>query len=241
MGQELINPSFEEWVRYLFDHPVTDPAWYWDINRERWNERDSSALALNYLTQLFENAGTILAPYSDAQVNQGLWYISFNGASDYFRSLHNLAVPIQKRLQCIESMYSLFEQVFFVRCSPHLSHVLHSDEPYPQGYTVINLACYMCWDNASTIYTNAIIEDYLEHYSRTMLDVLSRILELDSIACQESALHGLGHYKSFSRHFPDEITKYDVISIISKWLKTHKNIPNQLKNYALEARFGNVR
>jgi hypothetical protein len=72
MGFKLTDLSFKEWVKHVFDHPVTDPAWHFDINSEWWDS--SSEEAMHYMTQLFENDGAILAPYSDAQLNQGLWY-----------------------------------------------------------------------------------------------------------------------------------------------------------------------
>ncbi len=238
MGYGLSDLNFEEWVVHIFDHPVTDPAWYWDMDAEWWHH--SHEEAVDYMTKLFEYAGNILVSYTDEQANQGLWYLSSTTISDYFNALHDVTIPIQKRLRCLESIYSLFKQLYTVRCSLHLSHLVRSDEPNPTGYSIINLSCYMWWDNVSTIYTGAIIEDYLELYSRTMLDVLKRILELESIACQESALHGLSHYQSFSRHFREDVTKHEVIDIISNWLKTHKKIPASLKTYALAARFGGV-
>jgi hypothetical protein len=241
MGEGLTNITFERWVEHIFDHPVTDPPWYHALNREQWSMSNRASTIVDYLTTLFENSGLLLKAYTDEQASQGLWYISMNVLSGYFHALHDPSIPLEKRLQCIASIYSLFEQVFAVRCSPHLSHTLRSIESYPEDYSRLNMSCFMWWDNASTIYVGAILEPYLEQYSRTLLEVLRRILELDSIACQESALHGLGHYESYSKHFREEISKYDVIGMISKWLKTHKDVPEQLKTYALVARFGNVR
>jgi hypothetical protein len=64
-----------------------------------------------------------------------------------------------------------------------------------------------------------------------VLDVLTRTLALDSIACQEAALHGLGHW-----HFayPEE-TK----SIIDTYLAEARP-EGPLLEYARQARAGHV-
>jgi hypothetical protein len=34
MSKVLTDLSFDEWVRHVFDHPVTEPAWHWDENAD---------------------------------------------------------------------------------------------------------------------------------------------------------------------------------------------------------------
>src|ERR1044071_1989156 len=40
------NISYEEWVRYVFDHPVLDPQWWWQDpesgHLQHWNEEADS-------------------------------------------------------------------------------------------------------------------------------------------------------------------------------------------------------
>ncbi|MBX3080996.1 MAG: hypothetical protein KF716_05130 [Anaerolineae bacterium] len=40
MENQLTDLSFDDWVRYVFDHPVDHlvPEWYWQVDRDRWNE-----------------------------------------------------------------------------------------------------------------------------------------------------------------------------------------------------------
>ena len=97
MGHGLSDITFEEWVVHIFDHPVTDPAWYWDMEAEWWSS--SSEEQVRYMTQLFENAGAVLVLYSDAQVNQGLWYMDSSASGDYMRVLEYASVPINDRKQ----------------------------------------------------------------------------------------------------------------------------------------------
>ncbi|MEP6987554.1 MAG: hypothetical protein ABI970_18255, partial [Chloroflexota bacterium] len=108
MGQELTDLSFEDWVKYIFNHPVTDPAWHWETDIDWWSESESPEITVSFMTQLFENAGEILAPYFDAQVNQGLWYID-SEIQGYMYTLRNSKVLLDDRLRCINSIFTLYQ------------------------------------------------------------------------------------------------------------------------------------
>ena len=127
--------KFDEWVTFIFDHPITNPAWHWDANL-LWPELDLH-LDVAYITQVFAEPDRILKPFSDAQVNQGL-YLLLN--EDYMFSLREQTVPLAERLRGIRSMEALFAKCFAVRCSPHLSHLDES------GANPLNAVCYMWWD-----------------------------------------------------------------------------------------------
>ena len=64
------------------------------------------------------------------------------------------------------------------------------------------------------------------------LETMAKILEFDSLACQESALHGLGHWH---RIFPQQIE-----SLIDEFLLLHSGARPQLLTYARAARGGCV-
>lgn len=228
MGQELIDLSFEEWVVHIFDHPVTNPAWHFDPNSAWWYSSEEESIS--YLTQLFENNGAILAPYSDAQLNQGLWYLVGIHSGDYLRVIRDNSVPLADRIRCIESIFNFYEHVFAVRCSPHLCYLLETSEPEPAGLSALNSVCYMWWD-ISPLY-GAMEIDNLQLISEAVLNVMKKALELDSVACQESALHGLGHWHF---EFPQEVN-----NIIDSWLAEHLSISEDLKFYAERAQVGRV-
>ena len=136
MGQGLSDITFEEWIIHIFDHQVTDPAWYWDKDAEWWDYSPEDAI--DYMTRFFENAGAILTPYSDAQINVSLWYMASNAASDYMRVLEDSAVPIDARKQCIQAIFNLYQQVFAKRCTQHLSQFSSGPE-----IGSLNSICYM--------------------------------------------------------------------------------------------------
>lgn len=224
MSRQLTDLTFEEWLIYVFDRPVDDVrlAWYWDAEANWW--RGGNAQIVQFVTQAFENAKTLLEPYDDAQLNQGLWFIASNGCSDYMFALLDPQVPGSARQRCVRSMHNLFAECFARRCTPHLSHL---DEP---GASPLNSACYMWWD----ILPIGAQPNDPDHagLDREILAVMESTLRLDSVACQESALHGLGHWQ---RSYPQRVTE-----IINSFLEKKSRLREELRAYAMSAASGCV-
>jgi hypothetical protein len=224
MGKQLTNLTFEQWVTYVFDHPVEDgkQAWYWDIDADRWD--GPAADTVQFLTQAFENAAIVFQPYSDAQLNQGLWFIADNACSNHMFALLDASVPWPARQRCIRSIHKLFEECFAPRCTSHLSHI---NEP---GTGPLNLVCYMWWD-IIPIYGKPDVLERSE-LDREILGVMESTLQLDSIACRESALHGLGHWQ---HEYPQRVGE-----IIDTFLMSHRELRKELETYAVNAYTGYV-
>ncbi|HET9908843.1 MAG TPA: hypothetical protein VFQ23_19490 [Anaerolineales bacterium] len=225
MGRQLTNLTFEEWLTFVFDHPVPtgqEKAWYWEFDADEWDE--THADVIQFLTQAFENAEVVFQPYTDAQLNQGLWYIADNSCSNHMFALLDTNIPWNERQRCVDSIHQLYEQCFAKRCSPHLSHI---DEP---GANPLNAVCYMWWD---IIPIYGMPEDpdrqQLDH---AILQVMDSTLQLDSIACRESALHGLGHWQ---HRYPERIGE-----IINRFSMSHRNLPKALEIYMRNAFVGYV-
>nr|MBA3874138.1 hypothetical protein [Anaerolineae bacterium] len=140
----------------------------------------------------------------------------------------NSKVLLDDRLRCINSIFTLYQQVFAVRCSPHLSNVIRSVELEPDDLNVLNSICYMWWD-ISPLYPDMEV-DNLQLVRNAVLNVMRKTLELDSIVCQESALHGLGHWDRLP----------ETTDIIGNWFKQHTNAPDELRLYAIRAQSGGV-
>ena len=113
-----------------------------------------------------------------------------------------------------------FQDLLLPRCSPALSHF---DEP---GTKPLNSICYMWWDLRRDDCSKN------QEIHQLFLKIMEKILYLNSDACKESALHGLGHWH-FA--FPEQTTV-----IIDKFLACANNIRPELKRYALNARIGYV-
>ena len=214
--------SFDDWVLHVFDHPATGPEWHWDLDAPYWPGPPAAVVA--HLTRLFEDPLPPLEGFTDAELNKGFWYIASNACSDYMFALSDPSVPLDARLRCVGALSVVYRELFAARCTPHLSHL---DEA---GAGALNGVCYMWWD----ICPIGGPTDDPSHraINRAALEVMTGALALDAIACQESALHGLGHW----RHtHPNEIE-----TIVDRFIAAHPAMRPELLNYARSARSGCV-
>lgn len=177
-----VNPPLADWVAHIFDHPVTEPAWHWEEDAHHWDDTPASIVEL--ISQTFARADVLLAGFSDAQLNQGVWYLVSN--SEHMFSLVDLKVPADRRVAALQSFVPFFEKVMAQRCSAHLSQL---DEP---GANPLNSACYMWWDILPIHGSPEMPER--RNFDTEVLRVFERLLAIGHDACRESALHGLGHW-----------------------------------------------
>jgi hypothetical protein len=101
------------------------------------------------------------------------------------------------------------------------------DEP---GANPLNLVCYMWWD-ILPIAGNP-DEPARREFDAAILQVLESTLHLDSLACQESALHGLGHWQMV---YPERVGE-----IIDRFSMSHPHLPEKLQQYMMAAYTGYV-
>lgn len=212
---------FEEFLKWVFDHPVSERAWYWDESDDWWE--GSPATTVEFMTCLFEAPVAYLQNFSDAQANQGLWFLTGDSCLNSLANLLNKGVAWPQRKRCIHSILRLFVDYFAVRCSPHLGHI---GEP---GANPLNGACYMWWDQ---LHTSDFGDPSNIAVNTELLLVMSQILELPHDACRESALHGLGHWQWC---FTEKVA-----AIIDRFLTNNPNLRPELHAYALKARVGRV-
>jgi len=210
--------SLSNWVGFVFDHPVSKLKWYEADNCLVWD--DSPEHLVMFIAESFERSGELLQRFSDAQVDQGLWFLLF---SDYMAGFGNSAVPLSLRQRGLESFIPLFEGMMVKRCSPHLSHLGE------QGANPLNSSCYMWWDhfrfhgnfNSAHCFDN----------DPEILNVMRRLLTIPHDACRESALHGLGHWHNYNSR---------ASGIIEEFLSLSPDLRSELVEYAQNARLGRV-
>lgn len=217
----LTDLTFEDWVTHIFDHEVRNPEWYFDLDAVYWD--GLAVTTVRYLTRLFQAPLPILDRYSDPQLNQGFWYLTGSG-HEIMHTLLDAKVPMAERIACVRSIESLFAALFAAKCSPHLSH-LESADAKP-----LNGICYMWWDNFPI--WGSPDNPELEPIDHQILALMERQLSIPSIACQESALHGLGHWQL---SYPDEVRK-----IVDVYLQSKPTLRPELRSYACAARDGCV-
>jgi hypothetical protein len=214
-------PAFDDWLDECFYYQ--DP--------ERDSDADASArelpaaVTVEYLTRLFRTPLECVGRFSDRKLNDGLWYLVSADCSNHMFALVDDSVPEAEQVACIESMKHLYTELFASRCTDVTSHgQSQADEISP-----LNTVCYMWWD-IIPIYGRP------EQPSRASLDeavlkVMEEALTLPSQACQESALHGLGHWAS---HYPDRVR-----SVVAEYLATQQ-VAAALREYAVAAGQGRV-
>ncbi len=220
----LKDLSYEDWIEHLFCHEVRlhGNAWYFDLDAPLWDGSPDETVA--HLTRFFENPEPALAYFSDAQIDQGLRYIIDNGAGDLLGAVREPSVPLPDRRRCVSAMRTLYDKLFLPRCMPHLSHL----DRVQAGGGPLNLICYMWWDIIPGVTTPH--DPHHHAMNEAALGVMRHALSLDSIACQESALHGLGHWAN--------VNVAAIASIIDAYLDARPDLRPELRRYALAARTG---
>jgi hypothetical protein len=216
--------SYDEWIDYVFDHavPLSGEAWHRDHEADWWNPRPEQAVA--YLTRLFDSPDQLLDRFADSQIGRGLYYLVDNSLSNHCVALAGGGVPVDQRVKCIYAMLSLFIRIFEPRCPPILSH---RDEP---GRNELNRICYMWWDVMPLAATSKPRSPDPIHDA--CLAVMRSVLALPNPACQESALHGLGHWAHAYPEF--------AAATIDAYLAANPNLRPDVLRYAQAARAGCV-
>ena len=225
VGREIVRASFEEWLAHVFDHPPQKgqkDSWWWDEDAIDWNAPPSDTVA--FLSRTFEESPAVLSAFTDEQIAEGLEYISNMACSDIARTLLDESVPRPMRKKAINSIQNLYSDCFAVRCNSLLSHLEKTLGP------PLNGVCYMWWD-VFPIVGQPEVAAHAE-LDGECLAVMEFALGLDSIACRESALHGLGHW---SGQYPDFVHR-----VIDRFIETNPDERPELITYAKKAREGSI-
>lgn len=220
----LADLTFEDWLDHAFGHEVRfqRAAWFFDADACWWSPKPQTAIA--FLTRLFQSPSVLTEQFSDDQIAQGLTYLLDTSAVGDNGWLCSSDVPAPVRKACIAATFNLFSDIFQPRCLPVLGHLSKVES------TRLNSVAYMFWDVFPCV---ALPGDAsrLELQLET-LAVMERILSLGSIACVESALHGLGH--AHASH-PGRVEQ-----IIDRYMASGRCAGAEIAAYAGAARCGCV-
>lgn len=228
MGQLPDEIQFDDWVRHVFDHSVSEPAWHRSGDAPFWNCDAFPEKTVEFINRLFLYSRDLPISYSPDQIGQGLWYLM--GSSNYMHALLDERASFQSRLKCIVSINTLFEKCFATVCNECISHTeIRGAKP-----NLANLICYMFWDVAplfahSKLKPKKATPDHVKTEA-ACLSVMERTLRIPHDACQESALHGLGHWHAY---YPAEVEK-----IIDAYVYLPESKRRGLRQYALCAKAG---
>jgi len=206
--------NISEFIKYLFDRPVGDTEWYFcDEHEDPFVAKD---ILVRLAGEVFKGIAKIARLFNEKQVCMGLQYLINPSCGSISYLYLDSSIDFDLRKNAIMSMEIVFRDVF-----SHISakHGLYQDTQD----TILSYrrVCYMWWD----MFPRHGIprQPSMEKTDDVICQAIYSILKIDSLACQESALHGLGHWY-FSR--PDEI-----MSVVQSFLP---NAPVELKRYAMD-------
>ena len=216
MQIDLRGCSFDQFVSFLFDHPVPIASTTPEDRREwYWNDVEvivDPVLQLQHLTRLNSAPEFLLSRFTVDQLEQGFWLVFGPAGESVFTSLlWRSDVPWLLRESCILSMVTLFERLF-------------SREPLPT-------ASFMWWDLVveSDVYAHGDAVE-LSRGRAAILKTLERILALSSPACQRAALHGLNH-----------LHELQAGAVVQRFLESHQDLDPELRAYAKDCLAGEAR
>lgn len=217
----LRDLTFEQFVEFQFGHAVRmhGNPWYFDVDGDWWEPEPRTGIA--YLTRLFSNGPDVLQWFSDAQIAEGLTGLVNTMAVGDQPWMRDPVTPADERATVWGAIADFFRDVLAPKCVPVLGHNAKKAGPPINGVT------YMWWESlpgfANPDDPQRALVDEAE------LACLERILVLDSPACQEAALHGLGHWV---RREPR------CAAVIDCYLETGQAALPELVAYAKAARCG---
>ncbi len=126
-----------------------------------------------------------------------------------------------QRREVLWQMRKVFAEIFARRCDPNLVHnAINPISPW-------NLLCFMWWELLPRHGVPRV--SAFESFDFAALSLMGELVELDHVACQEAALHGLALWQCA---YPDEVQR-----IIKQHAPT---IPAELQNYASKAMTGDL-
>ncbi|RYG32951.1 hypothetical protein EON81_19415 [bacterium] len=213
--------SFEEWVKYVFDHPTEPPERWWSSSAIDWGEEANPERTLEYLIRLFSEPEFLITRFSRAQIDQGLAFVT--SSWNHMFVWREEKIPWPERRRGLDAMIPLYIKL--------LAPVYGDDRGWGQSSPSERptFACYMWWENIP-------LYGGLEHPDRdrindAVLHVFEEVLKMDSEACLESVIHGLGHWFLY---LPERTTP-----LILRFLE-RTDISPGLRRYATNALTGEI-
>ena len=122
MQYDLRAATLDEFVAFLFDHPVAgfhenpaqqprDEPWYWSDIELAYQATHNCSL----FERLFAAPQFLLDRFTRGQLNQGFWAAqSGNLEGSAFQIVWESTIPLDLRKACISSMFHLYDKLFAV-------------------------------------------------------------------------------------------------------------------------------
>ena len=207
---DIRQADLRQFESFIFDHDTPerreDGKWY--FGSLIWIDYEEEKNAELFM-ELFKESRNLLKKYSKDQLEQGFWAMVPLGGLEggVYELIWDSKLCVHTKERLIESMFDLYANLF-------------SSDP-------LDNACMMWWDSLAYDFNpmkEADPEGNEEHrrIRDAMFRTLTRILQLESPACQRAALHGLNH-----------VLHPDTESAINEYLSKHPELAKEDREYAL--------
>jgi hypothetical protein len=180
--------SYSQFLDFFFDRPILPDRKLHKLFLDA-TDRFLAAkprVVAGYLQEMCRKFSELTKVYTPEQLDQGLWLIFGSGISCE-QYLFDPTVDLELRTECIQSMYFPFRDV--VACST----IGPRDSFYWMWWDMILHTFWQIYYSTNDNYQKLPADG--KQMFDAMYQTLLKILALDHRACQESALHGLGHLR----------------------------------------------
>jgi hypothetical protein len=199
LTQNLDKLNFDEWLDFVFDEKWADSKTEYE---ELSDFEGNLEVFVENCIKLFENPSFLLEKYNSIQLESGFFYFILSPRVSLNWWIWDKRSSIDLRRSFISSSVNIFENVFTKNALEH--------------------SCFMWWDCLRDFRDDKDLK-----VSDWMFAALSRILKINSLDCQLSALHGLGHIEHQGKK-----------DLIETFLRRNPNFAD--KEYALAAIDGKI-
>lgn len=209
--------TFEEWFQIISSFEDSEAMW----NADERVHNLSPIQVTCYLRQMLTESPLLCQGLSPARLSSLIWF--FQGiCSSYWHQVLKPEVPHKEQIAAILAL-----KIFY---SEFLDSYLLTT---PGDLDDVETAVYMMWDMDGLEGAAMFPEGNSSHHLvDPIFEVMGAALRCKSFACQQSALHGLGHQ---ARYHPDRVkTEID-------WALSQKgHLHSALRSYASDARIGAI-
>lgn len=209
---DLTSGSYTDWIRSVFNNPVTSPIWY--FNPEVIYKSDATKTLL-YLKELFLQPESLLDDFNVEQIEQGLWVICCSGGL-LEESIGSKEASADLKKSVIKSTFKLFEKLLKIQPLRSISDM---------WWDALTQAL-SCEDDVGA---QQFIGKSYKEIQKSIYEVLCKILSLSSVSCVLSALHGLGHLQ-----YPG------TSATIGMFIKENPSLDREVLDYARACVLGDI-
>jgi hypothetical protein len=191
--------TYDEFVITVFEHEASD-----QIAAEPWYSTEEIEVnvpvqLIRNCTRLWQDFSPAMSRFTPSQVNQGLWLL-LGGCVWLGRYLADRGIPLEERITCIESMFSVFSDYIAGSKLEVMPNVFH-----------------MWWKlviTAMPVVDDGPFDPRKDHLQtrEAVLRTLKRILALPDGRAQMYALHGLAY-----------LPHPEVSAVVQQWLAANRN------------------